>query len=330
MSEALESGAKTITAAELFGSTSEKPASEKPQDENAEGKANAESSGAQKDEKTAAKDENEAKGTSEEGEDPEETDGEADPDSYGDEPKEEKVSGVEKRIKKLVKKNQQARQEADYWREEAMRAKNQQDPKSQRTQEKAQDAEPNADDFENYQDYQNAVIQHNIKKALNPALDEIKKSFSGSKDADDSQKAAKAFGARIKEFTKENKDYQEVIQSLNGINVDKSVEQTLVQSEHGPAILYELGKNPDLAADIAEMPPHLQMKEIGKLEARIEARIEAKKNPPPPKTTKAPAPPSPVGGKSEGKKSVTDANISPLDFIKLRNEEEKQRRNQFL
>lgn len=65
-------------------------------------------------------------------------------------------------------------------------------------------------------------------------------------------------------------------------------------SDQGPDVLYWLGSNPKEAARIANLPPILQAKEIGKIEATLAA------NPPAKKTTSAPAPINPVTPKANG------------------------------
>lgn len=65
-------------------------------------------------------------------------------------------------------------------------------------------------------------------------------------------------------------------------------------SDQGPDVLYWLGSNPKEASRISQLPPILQAKEIGKIEATLAA------NPPAKKSTSAPAPISPVTPKANG------------------------------
>lgn len=238
------------------------------------------------------------------------------------EPRGKEQKGFGKRISKLVKKNQNLSQELEYWKNQAIGAHSgKEQAGSQKAAQSKEDARPRADDFDSYEDYQVALSAYGARKALGAELDEIKKTLTGSKTESEAEKASKAFDKRTKEFVKEHKDYAEVLQALSGIEVDKSVEQAIVLSEHGPALLYELGNNPDLAESIAELPPVLQFKEIVKLEQKIEARKNAA-----PKTTKAPPPPKPVGAKSEGKKSIYDSNLSFAEYERIRKEQLKSTR----
>ena len=64
--------------------------------------------------------------------------------------------------------------------------------------------------------------------------------------------------------------------------------QTIQASEIGPEMAYYLGSNPKEAERISKLPPFLQAKEIGKIEAKLSD------NPPVKKTSNAPAPIAPV------------------------------------
>jgi hypothetical protein len=69
---------------------------------------------------------------------------------------------------------------------------------------------------------------------------------------------------------------------------------TIQASDIGPDVIYWLGSNPKEANRIAQLPPILQAKEIGKLEATLTS------NPPVKRTSTAPAPIAPVTARSNG------------------------------
>lgn len=74
--------------------------------------------------------------------------------------------------------------------------------------------------------------------------------------------------------------------------VTEVMAQTIQLSDIGPDLIYHLGTNPKEAERIARMPPVLQAKEIGKLEAKLAS------NPPAKRTSTAPAPIAPVTARS--------------------------------
>lgn len=72
------------------------------------------------------------------------------------------------------------------------------------------------------------------------------------------------------------------------VRITQVMADTIRASEVGPDVAYYLGSNPSEAAKIADLPPFLQAKEIGRLEAKLLS------NPPVKKTTSAPPPIAPV------------------------------------
>jgi hypothetical protein len=70
--------------------------------------------------------------------------------------------------------------------------------------------------------------------------------------------------------------------------------QTIQSSDIGPDIAYFLGSNPKEAKRIAVLPPFLQAKEIGRIEAKLAD------SPPVKKSSNAPAPFVPVTARSSG------------------------------
>jgi hypothetical protein len=86
-------------------------------------------------------------------------------------------------------------------------------------------------------------------------------------------------------------DFEQVAYNPN-LTVTEVMAQTIQLSEVGPDLIYHLGSNPKEAERIARLPPFLQAKEIGKLEAKLAA------SPPVKKTSTAPAPIAPVTARS--------------------------------
>jgi hypothetical protein len=79
--------------------------------------------------------------------------------------------------------------------------------------------------------------------------------------------------------------------------------QAIQSSDIGPEVIYYLGSNPKEAGRISRLPPILQAKEIGKIEANLAS------NPPVKKTSTAPAPLAPVTAtrsSSSPKRDTTD------------------------
>ena len=88
-------------------------------------------------------------------------------------------------------------------------------------------------------------------------------------------------------------DFEQVAYNPN-LRITTVMAETIQTSDVGPDVAYYLGSNPKEADRISRMPPILQAKEIGKIEAKLVS------SPPVKKTSTAPAPISPVTARSSG------------------------------
>ena len=95
------------------------------------------------------------------------------------------------------------------------------------------------------------------------------------------------FLERVDEAMEKYDDYKQVVENPS-LRITPVMADTIRASDVGPDVAYYLGSNPREADRIAELPPFLQAKEIGKLEAKLVA------SPPVRKTTSAPPPIAPV------------------------------------
>ena len=109
-------------------------------------------------------------------------------------------------------------------------------------------------------------------------------------------------------------DFDQVAYNPN-LPVTEYMAQSIQASDIGPEVIYWLGSNPKEAGRIAQLPPILQAKEIGKIEASLSS------NPPVKKTSTAPAPIAPVTARTTGAPAydTTDPrsvkNMSTSDWI---------------
>jgi len=96
-----------------------------------------------------------------------------------------------------------------------------------------------------------------------------------------------AYHEREEEARVKYDDFEQVAYNPT-LRITDVMAQTIQASDLGPDLAYHLGSNPKEAERIARLPPFLQAKEIGKIEAKLAD------NPPVKKTTSAPAPIAPV------------------------------------
>jgi len=135
---------------------------------------------------------------------------------------------------------------------------------------------PPADQFESVDAYAEALAQ---KKAVE--LVEAREM--------ERQQAEILFAYHDREEDARNRydDFEQVAYNPN-LSITNVMAQTIQASDVGPDVAYYLGVNPKEADRIARLPPFMQAKEIGKIEAKVA------ENPPIKKTSNAPAPIAPV------------------------------------
>lgn len=119
-------------------------------------------------------------------------------------------------------------------------------------------------------------------------------------------------------------DYEQVAYNPR-LPITETMAETIRASDIGPDLAYHLGQNPKEADRISKLPPLLQAKELGRLEAKL---ADA---PPVKKTTTAPAPISPVTPRSSGTNAIdtTDPRsvktMSTSEWIAAENARERKR-----
>jgi hypothetical protein len=89
-------------------------------------------------------------------------------------------------------------------------------------------------------------------------------------------------------------DFDDIVASSDVV-VNDDIRDAILESDVGPQILYHLAENDDVAKRIAGLSPKQALREIGKLEARFEAKETAPEAKPIVRS-KAPAPIQPLRG----------------------------------
>jgi hypothetical protein len=85
------------------------------------------------------------------------------------------------------------------------------------------------------------------------------------------------------------------------VTVSDPIRDAILESDIGPRILYHLAENEDFALKLNEMPLITAIREIGKLEARLEKPAESVTR------SKASAPISPIRGAASGSDFKVDS-----------------------
>ena len=154
---------------------------------------------------------------------------------------------------------------------------------------------PRLEDFTDIQDYAKAIEKHASEKAVK----EIDAKRAADSQREHQQRLKSEWEKRVSAAEGKYEDFDEVVGDLKP-NAPWSF--AVMEAENGPDIAYYLGTHLDEVKAIASLSPTAQIRAIGRLEAKLAAEPAKPKTP-----SKAPAPITPVGGKSGG------ANDAPQD-----------------
>lgn len=209
-----------------------------------------------------------------------------------DKDKTPKKSGFQKRIDKLNARARAAQQETEYWKQQALKGagSNQETPKVE-TKAEPSEGKPVADKFDTHAEYVEALADWKTDQKLKERDQKQEQSRLQTEQAG----LLKSHNDRIKSFADKTDDFGEMMGNLDDVR-SPVMQQIIVESEHGPALLYELAKDPEEALRISKLSPLAIARELGKLESKLTPTASEKK-PEPKKKTEAPAPVTPVGSK---------------------------------
>lgn len=232
----------------------------------------------------------------------------------GKEEKPRKKNAFSERIKKLTDQRNAERQ-ARAELEARLKAL---EEKVVQKQEKDPDAKPDPKDFTDAFDYAEKLADWSAKQAIKKkeqeeTTEKAKKEYESKVDS---------WRKRIEKAREDLEDYDDLVESSEVVISDQ-VRDAILESEVGPRILYELAKNPETAEKIAKMSVTGALREIGKIEAKIESKTEAKEDKSAVKASKAPEPINPIRSARAPVEAIgSDGNVqvSFAEYKRLRKE----------
>ena len=217
------------------------------------------------------------------------------------EPKERKANPkIERRFSEITKQREAAKAEAAKEREarlaleaRLMELESRAAPKAAKAEPDDLGPEPKPEAFNDMFEYAKALAEYTADKKLM----EREKAETERKAQEARAEFEQNWAKRVDSARKEMPDFDDMIQSSE-VSVSDPVRDAIMESDVGPKILYYLAENPEFAAELGKKTVTAALREIGKLEVRFEKQEEkpASSKPETVKSTKAPAPISPIRG----------------------------------
>lgn len=219
--------------------------------------------------------------------------------------------GVGKRIDELTRNWRQTERDRDHWREMALRAQAQPQMPAQPVQQQAEQP-PTLEAF-NYD--QEAYTKAAIRYEAQQILKQEREAQAQQQRVAEERQRQQTFASKVDKAVEKNPDYHEVVGNPT-LAITQHMAETILLLDNGPDVAYHLGRNPEEALRIAQMPPMAAAAALGRLEARLAT--------PAVQTTKAPAPvPTVGGGGVTAQKSLSE--MTPAEFRDFRNAQERKR-----
>lgn len=219
-------------------------------------------------------------------------------------PKEDGVEkAVQKRIDKAIARQKEAENRAsDLEKRLAALEQRSTSPKE------VDDKEPTLDKFDSFDEYVAAKAEWVAAKKIDTVLSEREQREKEERAARERQTTLDSWNKRVKDATVEIPDFEEVLADSD-VPMTPVMQDAIMDSDIGPKLAYFLATNPDEAMRIASLSPIAAIRAIGRIEEKLVTPVAKK-------TTSAPPPITPVGGKASVKKDP--GQMSDEEYAKWR------------
>jgi hypothetical protein len=226
-------------------------------------------------------------------------------------PVETKPDNVQKRIDKLTWEKNEYRRQLD-----ELRARPESKPPASEPLKPPTRADHDYDEGK----YEAALLEYS--RAI--ARQEVQETLKREREQEAEGKRKQSFQQRQDEFIKSHPEYREKVLENDTLPITQDMARVIAESEMGPEVALYLAENEEKAAQIAQLSPFLQARELGRIEARLEA---AKVTPPPaPKLSEAPPPVPKIDATDPAIPNKDPSKMSDSEFAKWRKRQIAQRR----
>lgn len=204
--------------------------------------------------------------------------------------------------KRIAKEQRKAQREADRRIAEALQQRPPEQPEAPADR-------PKPEAFKTTEEYVEAVAEWKTGQVIKKLETERQQKEAERRQVESAQALEATWQESVSKAEEKYDDFAQVTNNPQ-LPISPVMAQAIKASSVGAEVAYFLGKNPDEAARIARLPAFLAVKEMGKLEAKVEAAPpEAPKKP-----SAAPAPIKPINGKVGAGSAPETTDPKSLDW----------------
>lgn len=206
------------------------------------------------------------------------TEDEAGTDTAGDEkPERKRLSGAQKaKRRETFLLNQLADRDREL---EELRTKG---PRAE-SKDREDDKTPREEDFNgDYFAYQAAKSAHDARQAVREEFDRQRQSEHAGKQAEAVREREIAHMDRIEDAREVITDFDQVMETMKGVNVRNDVIEEIMSSDKSALLSYHLAKNPEKLRELNTLTPRELAREMGRLEATVKLPVAKKQTSAPP------------------------------------------------
>lgn len=255
------------------------------------------------------------------------------PASTGDDTTEAKPeSRFDKRIGQLTGENYALKSDRDYWRTQALAKPEVSAPKKEVPAPKRPELKDFDNDLEQYADALGEYTEQSINFQANQKAVEITEQGKQARETEAQQNIAtqrvQGFNDRSVEFAKDHNDYFDIVANPT-LNITQPMTDVVTEMENGPAVVYYLGKHPEVAYRIAnKSSPAAVALALADIERKALAQEPVRTN-----ESDAPEPPSTIGtgrsttGGKDPKDPDQSSKMQTDEWMKRRRQQERKRIN---
>lgn len=187
------------------------------------------------------------------------------------------------------------------------------------------DPEPTPDQFDSYEKFVKAQARWEARQEFREQQAAARAQAERQQDAAAERERATTWQTRLAETRHKTPDFDSRINP--DLPISEPMRDIVMDSEVGPELLLYLSEHPDLAQRLSTLHPIQVIREMGKLEARLDAAHSGPASAAKPTVSQAPAPIKPVAGTPQTTDPLALSDDDSLDdHIRKMNAKERATR----